>query len=153
MTVQSTDAAAERQTLILPQVQPLYAALGNVSETLLRVIAGLILAVHGWPKIQAPLGNVGMVESIGFYPGWFWSPALAGTEFFGGLLLMAGLLTRPVAAAATFILLVTTWFHWVRLEQGFGGAELSMIWAAVMFFFFVRGGGRHSLDRLIGRQF
>lgn len=153
MTIHTSEVAIERQNLLIPSLKPVYTALSDVSETLLRVIIGLTLAVHGWPKIQNPLGNTGMVESIGFYPGWLWSPALAFTEFFGGLLLAVGLLTRPVAAAATFVLLVTAWFHWVRLEEGFRGAELSIIWAAAVFLFVIRGGGRYSLDRLVGRQF
>ncbi|MCO6390933.1 DoxX family membrane protein [Aliihoeflea aestuarii] len=148
-----TTASPKSQTLILPRLKPVYAALNDISETLLRVVIGFALMAHGWPKIQAPLGAVQMVEGIGFYPGWFWSPALATTEFVGGFLLLIGLLTRPVALAATFVLLVTVWFHWIQLEQGYSGAELSLIWAAATFLFVVRGGNKYSVDGAIGRQF
>ena len=60
-----------------------------------------------------------MVESLGFYPGAFWSPLLSFTEFFGGILIAIGLLTRPASFAAMFILLVTVWFHWVTMGQGY----------------------------------
>jgi len=93
-----------------------------------------------------------MVQGIGFYPGWFWATALAATEFFGGLLLIAGFLTRPAAFATTIVLLVTVWFHWVQLGQGYKGAELSIIWASVTLFFALNGAGRYSVDRLIGRE-
>lgn len=139
--------------LILPFLRPLYAGLHGFAETLLRVVAGLALVTHGWPKILEPFANVGMVESLGFYPGTLWSPLLAATEFVGGLLLALGLLTRPAAAGATVVLLVTVWFHWVTLGQGYPGAEKSILWAAMTFFFVVRGGNRHSLDARIGRQF
>ncbi|MHB2266947.1 DoxX family protein [Aliihoeflea sp. PC F10.4] len=148
-----TTTPTESQNLIVPGLKPIYAALGDVSETLLRVIAGFALMAHGWPKIQAPLGAVQMVEGIGFYPGWLWSPALATTEFVGGFLLLIGLLTRPAALAATIVLLIVSWFHWVRLGEGYSGAELALIWAAVTFFFVVRGGNRYSVDGAIGRQF
>ena len=140
-------------TLIIKRLQPLYTALAPVTETVMRVMAGIALVAHGWPKIQSPMGAVGMVEGIGFYPGWIWAPALAATEFFGGILLILGLLTRPAAVGAAIVLCVTTWFHWVKLEQGYSGAELSMIWATEMMYFAAHGGGRFSLDRLIGREF
>ncbi|OWJ76572.1 MULTISPECIES: DoxX family protein [Haematobacter] len=151
--IQSRPGDAEGNRFFIPALQPVYDALLPVSETLLRVIAGFALAVHGWPKIQNPMGLTGMVESIGFAPSWFWAFALALTEFVGGILLLLGLFTRPAAAAATVVLLVTVWFHWVLRGEGYSGAELSLIWAGVTFFFVARGGGRYSLDRAFGREF
>ena len=94
-----------------------------------------------------------MVESLGFYPGIFWSPLLSFTEFFAGIFLAIGLLTRPASFAAMFILLVTVYFHWIQLGQGYGGAEKSILWAAIMFFFVIRGGNAHSVDAKLGRAF
>jgi putative oxidoreductase len=94
-----------------------------------------------------------MVEGLGFYPGAFWSPLLAATEFFGGILIALGLLTRPAAFAGMIVLLVTVWFHWVTMGQGFSGAEKSLLWAAALAFFVVRGGNRHSIDARLGKAF
>ena len=94
-----------------------------------------------------------MVEGLGFYPGVFWSPLLAVTEFFGGILLALGLLTRPAAFAGMIVLLVTVWFHWVTMGQGFSGAEKSILWAAIFFYFVIRGGNRHSVDAKLGKEF
>lgn len=141
-----------RNRLIFPALAPVYDRLAPLAETWLRVIAGIALMVHGWPKLMDPMGAVGLVESIGFWPGWFWSPALGAGEFFGGLLLALGLLVRPAALVATVILLVTVWFHWVMLEQGYGGSELSLIWSAVTLWFVFRGAGRWSCDRLLGKE-
>ena len=69
--------------LIIPALGGIYAALGDISETILRVVAGAALVVHGSGKIVNPMGSVEMVEGLGFYPGVFWSPLLAATEFFG----------------------------------------------------------------------
>ena len=52
-----------------------------------------------------------------------------------------------------FILLVTVYFHWIQLGQGYGGAEKSILWAAIMFFFVIRGGNAHSVDAKLGRAF
>lgn len=139
--------------LIIPGLARVYASLDGVSLLVLRIVLGVALAIHGWPKINDPFGAVGMVEQLGFYPGVLFSPLLATTEFFGGILLAIGLLVRPAAAAATFVLLVTVWFHWITLGQGWAGAEKSIIWAAATSIFLVRGGGGLSLDRKIGREF
>jgi putative oxidoreductase len=142
-----------RSRLIIPALRPVYASLHGGIETLLRVIAGGMLAIHGSSKIVNPFGAAEMVEGLGFYPGVFWSPLLAFTEFFGGILLALGLLTRPAAFAGMVVLLVTVWFHWVTMGQGFSGAEKSILWAAALAFFAVRGGNRHSVDARLGKAF
>jgi putative oxidoreductase len=142
-----------RQSLIVPALGGLYAKLNDGIETLLRVVAGGMLAIHGSAKIVNPFGATEMVESLGFYPGVFWSPLLSATEFFGGILIALGFLTRPAAFAGMIVLLVTVWFHWVIAGQGFSGAEKSILWAAILAFFVVRGGNRHSVDARLGKAF
>jgi putative oxidoreductase len=141
------------QRLIIPALGGLYASLHDGAETLLRLVAGLTLVTHGVGKIANPFGAIEMVEGLGFYPGVFWSPLLAATEFFGGILVAIGLLTRPAALAAAIVLLVTVWFHWITMDQGYSGSEKSIIWTAVFVFFAIRGGNRHSVDAKIGRAF
>ncbi len=142
-----------RRRLIVPALGSLYSGLSEGVETLLRVVAGLALVTHGASKIANPFGAAEMVEGLGFYPGVFWSPLLSATEFFGGILIALGLLTRPAAIAAAIVLLVTVWFHWITMSQGYSGAEKSILWAAIFLFFAVRGGNRHSLDARLGREF
>lgn len=76
-----------------------------------RVAIGGMLMIEGYPKIMAPMAQVGFVENLGFYPGWIWSPLLAGMQFFGGALIALGLLTRPAAFANAVMLAITLWFH------------------------------------------
>lgn len=147
----ATETSGKR--LIIPALRGIYDNLHDGAETLLRVVAGVALFTHGLGKIGDPFGAAGMVEGLGFYPGTFWSPLLSFTEFFGGILIAIGLLTRPASFAALIVLLVTVWFHWVTKEQGYSGAEKSILWSAVFFFFVIRGGNRHSVDARIGREF
>lgn len=137
---------------VIPQLRYLYDLLAPLSVLYMRVIAGIAFMAHGWPKIQSPTGAAGMVESLGFHPGWLFSIALSATEFFGGLLLLLGLLTRPAAVATSFVLLVTVYFHWIAQAQGYAGSELSLIWLGITLYFVAHGGGRLSLDRVIGKQ-
>lgn len=150
-TASSNDKSSS-QKLVIPALGGIYAALHDVSETALRVVAGVALVIHGAGKIGSPLANIEMVEGLGFYPGIFWSPLLAFTEFFGGMLIAIGLLTRPAAFAGMFVLLVTVWFHWITLGQGYMGSEKSILWSAIFLFFAVRGGNRHSVDARLGRE-
>ena len=139
--------------LIVPPLGSLYASFGEGAETLLRVVAGLALVTHGAGKIGDPFGAAGMVEGLGFYPGAFWSLLLSLTEFVGGILITIGLLTRPASFAAMIVLLVTVYFHWIVQGQGYAGAEKSILWAAIFFYFAVRGGNRHSVDARLGKEF
>ena len=132
--------------LMIPALGGLYSALGDIAETLLRVIAGAALVTHGAGKIGDPFGAAGMVEGLGFYPGAFWSLMLALTEFFGGILIAIGL-------AAMFVLLVTVYVHWIVRGEGYSGAEKSILWAAIFFYFAIRGGNRHSVDARFGKEF
>ncbi|MDK1383982.1 hypothetical protein ILFOPFJJ_02964 [Ensifer psoraleae] len=148
-----TTATTARPRAILPALEKIYLPLDTFAETLLRVLAGALLVTHGYGKILDPFGAVGMVEGLGFYPGAFWSPLLAATEFFGGIFIAIGLLTRPAAFAATIVLLVTVYFHGIVQGQGLGGAEKSILWAAITFFFAVRGANSQSVDARFGKQF
>ena len=149
----SVTTDASRGRLIIPLFGRLYSSLHDGAETLLRVVAGGFLTIHGSQKITNPFGAAEMVEGLGFYPGAFWSLLLSCTEFFGGILIAIGLLTRPAAFAGMFVLLVTVWFHWITVGQGFAGAEKSLLWAAILLFFVVRGGNRQSVDARIGKAF
>ncbi|KQZ26449.1 DoxX family protein [Mesorhizobium sp. Root552] len=139
--------------LIVPALRGIYSALHDSAETVLRLVTGGFLALHGSQKIVNPFGAAEMVEGMGFYPGAFWSLLLACTEFFGGIFIALGFLTRPSALAGLVVLLVTVWFHWVTMDQGISGAEKSILWSAMLFFFVIRGANRHSVDARIGREF
>jgi len=109
--------------LILPFMGAFYE---NIAQPLaqlgLRVLVGGLLMIEGWPKIQDPFAMAGFTESIGMYPGWIWSAVLAVMQFIGGAMIVAGLLTRPVALANAVMLAVTFWFHWTH---PYGGLALT----------------------------
>jgi putative oxidoreductase len=73
-------------------------------------------------------------------------------EFSGAILLALGLFTRPVAFAAT----VQIAFG-IMIKRGAfratGGIEVALLPGLMTFAFVIGGGGRYSVDRLIGREF
>ncbi|MCX8570752.1 DoxX family protein [Aminobacter sp. MET-1] len=138
--------------LVFPALAPVYARTKAASETILRLVTGGLLVAHGSQKVVDPFGSSDLVGMLGFYPAPFWSVLLSVTEFAGGVLLVLGLLTRPAALATSIILLVTIWFHWVTVDQGFAGAEKSILWFAVLVYFVAHGGGPVSVDARLNKQ-
>jgi putative oxidoreductase len=108
----SDETQSPRDTLFIPAFASFYDQLAQpLAWVVLRLAVGGMLMVEGWPKIMAPLAQTGFVESLGFYPGWLWSPLLAVLQVCGGFFIAAGLFTRPFALANGIMLLITYWFH------------------------------------------
>lgn len=143
-------------------------ALGYIHERtrpyaypLLRFFAGMMLVPHGAQKLFGAFGGPGLLntsygfQKMGIEPALPLALVAGATEFFGGILVAIGLLTRP-AATACFILLMVAVFH-VHWPSGFfasrGGYEFPLLWGIVMLTIVIRGGGPLSVDRAIGREF
>lgn len=116
--------SSPRERLFLPFMAPFYHGFAQpVGWAVFRVIIGGLLMVEGWPKIIAPMAQVGFVENVlGWPAGWFFSPLLAVMQFVGGLLIAIGLLTRPAALANSVMLWITLWFH---VQNPYGDAFLT----------------------------
>jgi putative oxidoreductase len=144
---------------ILPAFAPLTEALSPLAEPALRVATGLFLVPHGAQKLFGWFGGYGIDATGQFFAQKLGLPAslalAAGLiEFFGGLALAAGFLTRPVALLVAGMMAFAVLF--VHLSAGFfwtdGGYEYPLLWGIVALVFAIRGGGRYSADTLIGRE-
>jgi putative oxidoreductase len=75
-------------------------------------------------------------------------------EFFGGIALAIGLATRVAAALVAGMMIVAV--VQVHLGAGFfwtsGGFEYPLFWAIAALASVIKGGGRFSVDALIGRE-
>lgn len=140
---------------IIPALGPIYRAVAPITEPLIRIVAGGSLAIHGYPILFGNTASVGQfLQSTGFENGLFWAYVVGALEFFCGIWLALGFLTRLVAIPIIGFLLVAIvtynfqfGFHWEN--RGF---EYPLFWSIVVFHFLVHGGGRWSLDALIGRE-
>jgi putative oxidoreductase len=125
-----------------------------------RIAAGAIFAAHGAQKLFGWFSGYGLeatagwMASIGIEPGMLMAILAGSAEFFGGLLLIAGLLTRPAALALTFTMVVA--LVTVHLDNGFfmanNGYEFALALLAISVGLVFRGGGSLSVDRLINIQ-
>jgi putative oxidoreductase len=156
----NTDMSQTR--LIIPALRPLYAGLVPWSWPVIRFFTGLILMPHGAAKLFGWFGGGGLdataqsfAQNLGLEPGMFWAVLVGATEFFGGLFLAVGFLTRP-AAVAVAILMAVAVFH-VHMPNGFfwnkGGYEYPLLWGLIALAIAFRGGGEKSVDRALGREF
>ena len=84
----------------------------GVAALILRVPVGIILMAHGAQKLfgwfdgNGLAGTAQWLSSMGMEPGLLMAILAGGAEFFGGLALVLGLLTRPAALVAAFTMLV-----------------------------------------------
>ncbi|HZP20166.1 MAG TPA: DoxX family protein [Bauldia sp.] len=143
---------------ILPFLVPVYAALREPAYALMRVTAGGFLVPHGLWKLFGITGSreamIAFFSDIGLEPAVLLNNAVGIVECFGGICIVLGLLTRPAALAAAITTGTAAVFvHLGALYVEEGGIEFSAIWAVVLLYIAVAGGGRISLDRLIGREF
>ncbi len=138
--------------LLLPFLRPFYNIVEPLSWLIVRVAAGLTLAVHGWGKIaRGPAIAAKAVGERGFEPALMWTYVLIGIEFVGGICIALGLLTRFFAPAAAIQMLIITMIYW---GNGFSwlnrGYEFTLLWGAIFLAIALRGPGPYSLDRKIG---
>jgi putative oxidoreductase len=146
----------------IPALAPLYGGLSDLSYPMIRFFTGLILMPHGAQKLFGWFGGNGLQATaegfatrLGLEPGLFFAALVGGTEFFGGLFLALGFITRPAAAAIAIVMAVAVFK--VHLANGFfwtgGGYEYPLLWGLIALALAFRGGGELSIDRAIGREF
>lgn len=150
----------QKPQLIVPGVGRLYEALDPYAYPVMRFFTGILLVPHGGQKLFGWFGGninatAGFFEKIGLVPGLPLAYLVAATEFFGGLAIALGLLTR-IGAAGNAILLAVAAFHvhWANgLFWNKGGYEYPLLWMVLCLCIFIKGGGRLSVDQRLGREF
>jgi len=81
------------------------------ADFILRVALGTVFFAHGAQKLLGWFGGFGWKGTIGFFAQALNIPAPAAVlvilvEFFGGLAIILGLLTRPAALGLAFTMLI-----------------------------------------------
>jgi len=127
----------------------------NSGLTILRVITGVVFTAHGAQKLFSwgPAAVAAGFESTGIPLAGIVGPLVGIGEFFGGMALVLGLLTRPVAAALSLIMLGAIWY--AHLPAGFflpNGYEFVLTLFGSAALFTLVGGGAWSVDAVIAKR-
>ena len=114
----------------------------------LRVVLGVIMIGHGYPKMFGGLAHhVQFVHSLGL-PGWL-AYFSAAAEFFGGIAVVLGVFTRCAALAILINMSVAiAKVHWKNGLFGNGGYQFPLTLAAIAFSLIFLGAGQFALDAI-----
>ena len=127
----------------------------DTALAVLRIVLGVTFILHGGQKlfVFGFDGVTGAFAQMGIPAPGLLGPFVAFVEFFGGIAILFGLLTRLAALGigATMAVAILT----VHLENGFfapTGVEFPLALLASAIALVIAGAGDFSLDALIGKR-
>jgi putative oxidoreductase len=127
--------------------------------TIVRLVLGVVFFAHGAQKMLGWFGGYGFQGTLGFFTGVLHIPTPFAVlaifaEFFGGLGLIVGLLTRVAAFGIGVNMLVAIlavhaangfFVNWSGTQKG-EGYEYHLLVLAIVAYLLIRGAGAFSLD-------
>ena len=143
-------------------VRKLFDTDDNMATAILRLVLGVVFFAHGAQKMLGWFGGFGFSGTMGFFTSTMHIPApfaflAIAAEFFGGLGLILGFLTRIAAfgiavnmavAIATVHSAFGFFMNWNGTQKG-EGFEFHLLVLAITAFLMIRGAGAFSIDRTI----
>ncbi len=150
-------AAHDQPKLIFPALAGLYERFSPFSYAFMRFATGAILLPHGIQKVlNVPIAKFApniAAKGLPFAEGLTYLTYFA--ESAAAACLAIGLFTRIAAAVIGIEMLVIVFlFQW---QFGYfwtvRGYEFALLWLLLCIAIFFKGGGRYSIDRMIGKEF
>src|SRR5882762_64509 len=146
-------------------IRKLFATDDSTATAILRVVLGLVFFAHGAQKMLGWFGGYGFSGTMGFLTGPMHIPAPLAflaicAEFFGGLGLILGFLTRIAAFGVAINMLVAVlmvhmhvafFMNWAGNQKG-EGYEYHLLALALAIPIIIRGAGAFSVDRAISSK-
>jgi len=118
---------------------------------IMRLIVGYVFMLSGWGKLNNLPQVIQNFTEWGIPLPKILTPFVSGVEFFGGIMLLAGLFTRIPAAMLAVVMLVAIrsakWGDVDSLETLLGFEEATYF--AAFMWLAISGPGAASLDRLL----
>ncbi|HEY4488920.1 MAG TPA: DoxX family protein [Candidatus Paceibacterota bacterium] len=129
-------------------------SMAGVAPLVLRVVVGLIFAMHGWQKLTGGVeGTAGFLGSLGFPLPMLMAVLLIAAELGGGILLILGIFTHWISKVLAFVALIA--LLTVHVTQGFfvneGGFEFIILIFAATVSLAITGPGKWALGRMVNR--
>ncbi|GGA71636.1 oxidoreductase [Neiella marina] len=141
-------------------IQTLASSNAGLAPLALRIPVGIIFAAHGSQKLFGWFGGYGLegtgqwMDSIGLSPGYLMALLAGGAEFFAGLFILFGLLTRPSALvlAVTMIVAIFSVHIGNGLFMANNGYEFGLALLAASASLLLSGSGRFAIDQTIAKR-
>lgn len=143
-------------------LRKLFATDDNTATAILRLVLGVVFFAHGAQKMLGWFGGFGFSGTMGYFTSAMHIPAplallAIAAEFFGGLGLILGFLTRIAALgiATNMVVAIATvhsefgfFMNWAGRQKG-EGFEYHLLVLSMTAFLMIRGAGAFSIDRAI----
>jgi putative oxidoreductase len=134
----------------------------SIATSILRLVLGVVFFAHGAQKMLGWFGGFGFAGTMNYFTGLMHIPAplaflAIAAEFFGGIGLIVGFLTRIAAAGIGVNMLVAImsvhrafgfFMNWTGTQKG-EGFEYHLLVLAIVAFLMIRGAGAFSVDRVL----
>ena len=134
----------------------------DFTVTIVRLVLGVVFFAHGAQKMLGWFGGYGFTGTMGFFTQQMHIPAPFAflaicAEFFGGLGLIVGLLSRIAAFGIMCNMLVAIaavhvhngfFMNWTGQQKG-EGFEYHLVTLAALLIVLVKGAGAFSIDRAL----
>src|SRR6202162_3755762 len=139
-------------------IRRLYATDDSIATAIMRLVLGVVFFAHGAQKMLGWFGGFGFSGTMGFFTNMMHIPAplaflAIAAEFFGGLGLILGVLTRIAAfgIATNMVVAIATvhrafgfFINWTGNQKG-EGFEFHLLVLAITVFLMMRGAGAFSV--------
>ncbi len=114
---------------------------------ILRIALGLLFISEGWTKLHDLAGTIKFFDMLGFSGPAGWVMLVAYVELIGGILILLGLLTKPVCVALAIEMAVIIWG--VSSHGGaFWGHPFEFFLLLALLSLYIGGPGKYSLAHL-----
>jgi len=134
----------------------------NAAATVIRIVLGLVLFPHGAQKLLGWFGGFGFKGTMGFFTETVHLPWIIGfgvimIEFFGSLMLIAGIASRFIAllVIVNFIGIIFTshiangfFINWLGNQKG-EGYEYHLLVIGMAASLLFSGAGKLAVDRIL----
>lgn len=116
------------------------------SLLVLRLILGIVLIRHGWPKIKDLRQTATNFSGMGFHPGIFWGSLAAFLEFFGGIGMILGIRAPLIALFFGLEMAIVVLWKLFKWKKPFGECEFELALLGLCIAVFIFGAGYYSLS-------
>jgi len=122
--------------------------LADLGLLAIRLAAGAVFVVHGWPKLINTTQTAAFFGNVGIPAPGFFAPFVGVVETLGGAMLILGAFASFFGIALVINMLIAIFM--AKGLKSWGRIELDVMMLSAMVLMAVRGAGAYSVDAMRG---